>query len=549
MRISTRLIRSYAALILIFMVLSGFVGWTLLRISETNRAADRLDSLMQLVLKMRVAERSYAGGYQRIYASQVVDALKDVQEQIGIIRVSKDLAGSVDIKELDGYVSRYDSLFTQYSAAEDQRNALKNAAFVDSKQIIDLIMTVKTAPTGISAVDANELARLVVSALNNEKGYVMAADPNDLAELKSDIGKIQKIGDRIRNSSSSLDVRLLGMKISTKASKYTQQVTAMADIQSQQIALEQQLGQQANQLVRVCRDAYNAQRTYAYEAGRLGIQMFAFAMIFSVALSAIMSWHLSKAITVPIRNLVKVTDRIATGDYKQRITELNNDEFGVLGHQVNEMAQSLETVHEELRGYSEALQQLVDERTMELREAKTQLEKANSILTEEKQRLEVVAITDALTGIYNRGYIIEQLVRMTREARRYEEHFCLMIMDIDHFKRVNDKYGHMVGDKVLKCVVDAIRNSTRETDLVGRYGGEEFIVLFPSTEIEAAAIAAERIRASVEALRFTPEAIRVTICGGLVSYSGQDEDTLLHQADDYLYQAKASGRNRIVISE
>jgi diguanylate cyclase (GGDEF)-like protein len=120
------------------------------------------------------------------------------------------------------------------------------------------------------------------------------------------------------------------------------------------------------------------------------------------------------------------------------------------------------------------------------------------------------------------------------------------MFDLDHFKRVNDFHGHQVGDAVLQRVAQIFQYTMRESDLIGRYGGEEFLIVLPETDCTEAALVADRIRKDVEAQRWMESQLRVTISGGVAEYSGGNGEQLIHRADSLMYQAKQMGRNRIV---
>lgn len=170
----------------------------------------------------------------------------------------------------------------------------------------------------------------------------------------------------------------------------------------------------------------------------------------------------------------------------------------------------------------------------------------NARLYEEKSRL---AITDGLTGIYNHRYFKEHLEEEFRRARRFLHPFSLIMIDIDHFKEYNDRYGHLGGDLALKTVADTLMENIREVDIVSRYGGEEFTIILPDTDIEGAEALAEKARRAVKIKSLAlAEAGQegLTISAGVASFkiSMKDLDELIDQADKALYQAKQEGRDR-----
>ena len=174
-------------------------------------------------------------------------------------------------------------------------------------------------------------------------------------------------------------------------------------------------------------------------------------------------------------------------------------------------------------------------------------------LEEEQKRFYEYAVKDRLTGLYNRFYLEVKLGELEREMRENYLMLSIIMVDIDYFKDVNDRYGHHIGDKVLKMVAELIKGNLRKTDTVARYGGEEFIILLLCTKFIEAYEIAERLRKKVEQTEFVVEEyrIRITISLGVVTVDSKKlKEHSLHffvkRADELLYQAKKQGRNRVI---
>lgn len=158
-----------------------------------------------------------------------------------------------------------------------------------------------------------------------------------------------------------------------------------------------------------------------------------------------------------------------------------------------------------------------------------------------------LAYTDTLTGMPNRRRLYEDLSWLIRLAERYGSGFCVCLFDLDHFKRLNDTYGHLVGDQVLQEVARATRLHLRAADLFGRWGGEEFVVLLPRSGLSDAQTAMERVRLALHNIAI-PDPHTITASFGIAVYlPGDTSESLLHRADQALYLAKTTGRNRIVL--
>ncbi len=181
-------------------------------------------------------------------------------------------------------------------------------------------------------------------------------------------------------------------------------------------------------------------------------------------------------------------------------------------------------------------------------------------LVDEIQRYRELSVTDPLTGLYNKRYFVARLTEETARAARYKEQLSLIFCDVDHFKRVNDNFGHAAGDLVLQQVARVlsggmdrfnILSRLRKSDIVARYGGEEFVVILPETGSQGAARAAENVRAAVQEreFRLDGQVGSITMSFGVAEYSlsmkGSDE--LIRNADTALYKAKEQGRNRVEI--
>jgi diguanylate cyclase (GGDEF)-like protein len=181
------------------------------------------------------------------------------------------------------------------------------------------------------------------------------------------------------------------------------------------------------------------------------------------------------------------------------------------------------------------------------------IEKAYQLETvqSDKEKYRWLATVDALTGCMNRRAFTERLERELDRVRRYSVKLSVMMIDLDHFKDVNDSHGHIVGDSVLRQLGDILRDEVRSVDLAARYGGEEFVILLPDTDLEGSVAFAERLRKRVEEHDFaeTGDPLRITVSVGVASASVEggltEPESLIAKADEALYRAKNDGRNRV----
>jgi two-component system, cell cycle response regulator len=173
-------------------------------------------------------------------------------------------------------------------------------------------------------------------------------------------------------------------------------------------------------------------------------------------------------------------------------------------------------------------------------------------LEQKNQELQQLSISDGLTGLFNHRHIRRLMKEEFERAKRTREPVAVAMLDLDHFKAVNDTYGHQAGDRVLQELADILRDTAREIDKLGRYGGEEFMVLLPDTGLNEATIFVERVRERVARQRFAADRVpdlTMTLSAGVAAYPparAREPDALVHLADQALYAAKRRGRNRVV---
>ncbi|MBE0499748.1 MAG: cache domain-containing protein [Campylobacterales bacterium] len=207
----------------------------------------------------------------------------------------------------------------------------------------------------------------------------------------------------------------------------------------------------------------------------------------------------------------------------------------MLRKRLSSYAKTVEAKNRELTELNQSLEKKVYERTEELHDAYI--------------KMKHLAVTDTLTGIYNRYYFNTALEKEIYRAHRYERSFALLMFDLDHFKKINDTYGHAIGDMVLLTLSNLVVSCLRESDIFARIGGEEFIIILPETGEELSLEIAERIRKNIESYSFEPVK-KVTISIGLVRHKSEEGlEELLRRVDSALYEAKNSGRNRVIVGD
>jgi diguanylate cyclase (GGDEF)-like protein len=261
------------------------------------------------------------------------------------------------------------------------------------------------------------------------------------------------------------------------------------------------------------------------------------------ALAMLLVWVAAGLFSRPLRDISQAAERIEAGRHDTPIPQWRqSSEIEQLSRSLARMTQHLVAREQALAQANEHLEARVAERTAELARVNEELARAN-------EHLDSLAHIDSLTGLINRRGADQLLANLVAQARRHKRPLGVLLCDVDHFKRVNDNFGHAMGDDVLRAVATALRQTLRESDSAARFGGEEFVVLLPETDADGVAVVGEKIRRAIAALAL-PEVGRCTISvGGAVMPHGRTLPAqLLARADEALYEAKAQGRDRVCMA-
>jgi diguanylate cyclase (GGDEF)-like protein len=273
----------------------------------------------------------------------------------------------------------------------------------------------------------------------------------------------------------------------------------------------------------------------AYSSLLLLIRRVLMIDLVAILAFSFVTYHITSAVLKPIELLSLGARRVAEGQFDLEIPNPGTrDEIGVLIQAFNHMLQRVRTYQEEINEHNE-----------NLRAHNVKLRQANELL-------EQLSITDGLTKLHNHRFFQDQLTREIRRADRASTPLSLLLIDIDDFKSLNDRFGHAAGDELLHGLALIMNAAVRSSDLLARYGGEEFAVLTPGTDQEGAYQLAEKLRTAIaessfilgESMRIT----RVTVSAGISQFNG-DRRKFFDDADRALYRAKAAGKNCVMVDE
>jgi len=263
-----------------------------------------------------------------------------------------------------------------------------------------------------------------------------------------------------------------------------------------------------------------------------------------VLVFALIALQMARSVVRPVRALSEAARRISRGEVDVEIEgRPTEDDIGILTRTFNEMAARLQ-----------GDQKVLEEQRLEIESANSQLVAQNQELQRMNEVFRQLSITDELTRLHNHRFFRDHLPLEIKRAQRTGEPLCLVLIDLDDFKQLNDRFGHAVGDAVLRKVADVMLASIRDIDLLARYGGEEFALLASQTSLEGAVVVAEKIRMAISRARFSvvdlegPSQVEITASFGVSVFRG-DEKAFFNDADSALYRAKAAGKDCVVVAE
>ncbi len=284
------------------------------------------------------------------------------------------------------------------------------------------------------------------------------------------------------------------------------------------------------------------------------------AFVVAVLLSAIMAALLSRDTRRVLKRFAQRCQEIAEGRFEGERTGSSDNptltEFGDFAEAIEGMAARLARLDAERSDALEGARAATARLEANVRERTAELDRLNSVLRKEiEQRCQLEAVlaeaaaTDALTRLLNRRGMVELLEQLAARTHQQRRHFCVAIADIDHFKSINDRYGHAVGDRVLAAVAARLRADLKGEETAARWGGEEFLLVWPEVPLAAAEERANGLRRALATTPLYEGAPSVTLSFGLVEYSGLDPlDACLIRADKALYRAKERGRDRVEVN-
>jgi diguanylate cyclase (GGDEF)-like protein len=271
-------------------------------------------------------------------------------------------------------------------------------------------------------------------------------------------------------------------------------------------------------------------------ASAISVVTRVFAIDLGIILAfSFIAYRITARVVRPIAQLSEAVRRVMLGQAELEIPEVSSrDEIGLLTRTFNDMIQQQRAQREE-----------IEETNRHLKDRNVRLQQANEVLNQ-------LSITDGLTRLHNHRFFQDHLTREIRRVERTQEPLAILVIDIDDFKRLNDRLGHAAGDEILARIAQILNGSVRGSDLCARYGGEEFVILAPGTDTNGAYALAEKVRTAIAESSFIVDdslrPLRVTVSVGVAAFAG-NRKRFFQKADQALYRAKADGKNCVIVHE
>jgi len=273
----------------------------------------------------------------------------------------------------------------------------------------------------------------------------------------------------------------------------------------------------------------------------------------AVLLSLLFSQLLMRQTRGLVKALVDRFTQISNGRFDVKLEELGDPDLNLLGQAFNKMALRLNTSLSERERALTELKNARDRLEQSVKDRSSELDRINVLLRQEhEQRAQIeanlaeAAATDSLTKLLNRRAMLELISHVGQNLKKMQKRCAFVILDIDHFKKINDRYGHSQGDAVLCKIAEVIRLELRADEAAARWGGEEFLLLWPEQTLLIAQQRANRLR-EILASQLISGHIRITASFGVAEFDGDNAESAINNADQCLYKAKAAGRNLVVI--
>lgn len=547
MSIKKRLFIAFLSIMVMIGIFGAYMSLTIQYMNRMNRTNDQIVDIQSEVNYSEISQLKYVSSSRREDALDVFYHRGSLVESIELIQdayISKEQLRIFNIILED--LNRYEDEFTKMISLTDQMLALKISIESDMNKLSDSLDSFDQRQYPESDKIVWALRKRLIGlynqyfSVNNMLSETYTNDWDGMNDI------IEKASALKHMDSLPIEYQVMGLRIEVLLKSLNENMYKLIDkrkeLEVKSVTLSSFTEGTNIDIERI----FDIQKTRIEDERKGLLEAFNVTLVLMIVLCFVINFYLSKYINRNMNALIRITERISAGEYSMRVPQIQSDEFAKLGDAINKMAESLLNSTKSLMKSNTDLEGLVEVRTIELNKANAKLAQANEALEEEKERLVKLARTDGLTGLDNRRNILDYLEEQINQAKRYDRPVTIMMADIDHFKRINDTYGHTAGDEVLKKLASVFRSSIRETDRVGRFGGEEFLFVFTGTSQSETKSIIERVRNKIKGLDYSFGKTSITVSAGVCQYEKGSSTIFIGKADKLMYEAKEKGRNQVV---
>lgn len=524
------------------------------QINQLNGQTQQIEKVMPKLTETLYIKKQFEKSISRADSQRVVDSIDNLEKDINILKKSfaeNDIISS-DLNEIDNYVEDFRKSVNMSIQTKTQEKNYDKSMQESLHILLELIDSSKNnisdrLLTKISDSDSTNAAITSYEYLTKLTGILISNDLNNEEKLVEQLDIANKLVDPM----IALNLRDKGLQISYYSqqlhSKWRVLQTARDFEDNTDIKLSSIIDKIDINVETVVKNI--SQTLKAKDAVRSAIIITLF--ICSTIGFFLLAFVSARRINYKLKVLIGATEQIAGGDFSVNIIPKDGDEMDLLGRYIYTMSKKLESYQKSLLETNVSLEiananleDAVLERTHELEETRDKLIIVNDKLERDKKKFQLLATTDSLTSVWNRGAIMGLIKDEINQYTSNQRSFCVVLFDIDDFKKVNDVHGHAVGDEVLIEITKLAKKTIRDMDCLGRYGGEEFLVLLPNTTLEIAKTVVEDILDNLRITNLSSKLLPIRISAGLVEYKNATIDELLQRADELLYKSKRNGKDQ-----
>jgi diguanylate cyclase (GGDEF)-like protein len=524
------------------------------RITKLNEQSKQLEKIMPNIMEALYLTEEFEQSISREDSQKAVAKIDNLKENLYALKnyfIDTPLILQ-DLKEIDAYVDDFSEAARMFIETKNQEKNYEQSMKETLGILIELIDSAKYSvssnfPTILSEVNNNSTTITAYEYLTKITGILISNDIDKEEKLLEEIELSTKLSEQL----TALNLRDKGLQINIYSKQLYSKWKVVKSAQDFEKKTENELSNIISKInVNSKMAVDNIGKTL--EKKEKDRTVFAIVvLICSIIIFVFLAFNITKSITYKLKLLMDATKQIADGDFSVKFIPKDGDEIDLLGKHIYHMAEDLEKYEKNLLETNlnleianANLEDAVLERTHELEETRDKLLIVNEELERDKKRLELLATTDSMTGARNRGAIMNLVQREIENYHRFKEPFCVVLFDIDDFKKVNDAYGHCVGDEVVIEISKLVQGCLRESDYIGRYGGEEFLILLTYTQLEEAKVVLESILNRLRSTPLSSMLLPIRISAGLTEYKNETIDELLKKVDVLLYKSKNAGKDQ-----